>query len=175
MHRDTVIGIVGVVILVAAMVGVFSYERNQAAGLNGTGGELTTVSGPTLSETTAVGATSEQVLALNQTGMTNVTFTLTWSAANGVDTLQLVVVPPAGSGLNETQSEPESDGSISFTVPVPNTGADGQLGVGDWQVSVAFVSAETNLPQQPPVGVPGTTDEQVAWELETSIQAYAAP
>lgn len=172
MHRDTVIGIVGVVILVAAMVGVFTYERNQAATGLSDGGTLATLAGPPLSETTDVGATTEEALTLNQTGMTNVTFTLDWTAENGANTMQLVIVPPAGSGLNETQSDAESDGSITLTIPLPNTDASGTAGVGEWQISVSFVSASSGLPQDPPVGVPGTTDESVSWQMETSIEAY---
>lgn len=176
MHRDTVIGIVGVVILVAAMVGVFTYERGQAAGLTGPDGTTpVTEAGPSLDGSVAVGATEDGTIQLNRTGMTNVTFTLKWTAANGVDTLRLSVAPSAQTQMTTgASSDAEDDGEITLTVAVPNTVANGAIGVGAWQVSVEFVSAATGLPAEPPVPPPGTTDAQVAWTLSTTIDALGA-
>lgn len=174
MHRDTVIGIVGVVILVAAMVGVFTYERSQAGDITGGDGlTQTTAAGPEATGTTAVGATADETIMLNQTGMTNVTFTLRWTAANGADTLRLTIAPSAGTGLTTgASSEPEDDGEITLTIPVNNTAATGTTGIGAWQVSVEFVSASTGLPQEPPIAPPGTTDASVDWTVGTQVQAY---
>jgi hypothetical protein len=181
MHRDTVIGIVGVVILVAAMVGVFTYERGQASSLAGDGGGATeNVTGPSETGTVALGATEDVVLSMNETGITNVTFTLTWTPGAGVDTLVLRVAPSNATGITDGfESDPENDGEITIVVPVNNTAADGQLGVGDWQVSVEFVSASPTTPVgpppvSPPVAPPGTTDTQVGFEVSTSIEAYAS-
>lgn len=173
MHRDTVIGIVGVVILVSAMVGVFTYERGQAAGISdGTGVGTMTLAGPSLDGTLAVGASADETITLNQTGMTNITFTLTWTATNGVDTMRLSVAPSAETLMTTgASSDAETDGEITLTIPVPNTLANGATGVGAWQVSVEFVSASTGLPAEPPVPPPGSTDAEVAWSLATSIDA----
>lgn len=175
MHRDTVIGIVGVVILVAAMVGVFTYERGQASNVIENGGAgLTNMTGPSTEGTTALGASTDATLEFNQTGMTNVTFTLRWTPTNGVDTLRISIAPSADTGLTSgASSEAENDGEIVLIVPVENTAAGGELGVGPWQVSVEFVSAATGLPVEPPVPPPNTTDSEVAWTVDTSVQTYA--
>lgn len=177
MHRDTVIGIVGVVILVAAMVGVFTYERSQAGSLPGEDdGAAANFTAPALSDTVQLGQTSEQLVTLNQTGMTNVTFTLTWTAgANSLDTLRLVVAPPNGTGA-PVESDPEEDGEITITVPVGNTDASGTLGVGDWQVVVEFVSARADTAVGPPPVDPGlpVTDESVDFNVDVSGTAHGA-
>jgi len=181
MHRDTVIGIVGVVILVAAMVGVFTYERGQASGMLGPGGGATeNVTGPSQTGTVAVGASEDVDLALDQTGMTNVTFTLRWTPGNGVDTLVLHVAPSNGTGLaTGYDSEPEDDGEITFTIPVNNTAADGTLGVGAWRATVDFVSSSPSTPigpppVSPPVAPPNTTDASVDFTVDTALEAYAS-
>ena len=175
MHRDTVIGIVGVVILVAAMIGVFTYERGQASELTD-GGSASTMNftAPAVGGNVAVGATSENVVTLNQTGITNVTFTLTWTAGqNSDDTFMIVVVPPNGTG-SPVESPAEADGEITVTVPVANTDSAGTLGVGDWQVSVQFVSAATSTPAGPPPVDPGlpTTDTAADFNVEIAGTAY---
>lgn len=175
MHRDTVIGIVGVVILVAAMVGVFTYERGQAGNLPDAGsGSTTNFTAPAESGTVALGATEDVDISLNQTGMTNVTFTLTWTATNGVDTLRLVVTPANDTGLTSGfESDAEDDGEITLTVPVPNTNAAGTTGVGNWRVSVEFVSADPDLPAPDPVPPPpGTTDTEVDFTIDIAGTAY---
>lgn len=174
MHRDTVIGLVGVLILVAAMVGVFSYEQSQAADVDGAL-ILQSVPGPSLEGTTAVGEVTGETVALNQTGMTNVTFTLRWTAGTGVDTLALAVVPPNGTTTEQVYETQGDTGELTVTVPVPNAARSGETGVGAWQVSVQFVSASTGLPTEPPVPVPNTTDSQVSWTLETSVQHWGDP
>lgn len=180
MNRDTVTGLVAAGVLVAAMVGVFFYERNVAI-QNGIGQDATGVgpasaSGPSLEGTTAVGASKDETLVINQTGLTNVTFTLRWTAGNGVDTMRLAIAPSQATGITTgAESEPETDGEITLTIPITNTAADGALGVGPWQVSVEFVSASTGLPAEPPVPPPGTTDTQVAWTVETTLQTLATP
>ncbi|HET6405579.1 MAG TPA: hypothetical protein VFH78_13120 [Candidatus Thermoplasmatota archaeon] len=179
MHRDTVIGIVGVVILVAAMVGVFTYERSQAGALpGGAGGEVGNFTLEAVTGTAAVGETEQQIVTFNQTGLTNVTFTLTWTpgAQTSMNTLELVVTMPDGTPF---EAAPENDGEITLTVPVNNTSSAGTAGVGDWQVSVRFVSAEVTTPvgqppAQPPVVPPNTTDQSVDFRVAIAGQAYGA-
>lgn len=182
MHRDTVIGIVGVVILVAAMVGVFTYERGQAANLiDDAVLTLANSTLPALEGNVALGATADETVTLNQTGITNVTFTLRWTPGAGVDTLRLNVAPSNATGLaTGASSEAENDGEITLTVPVNNTARDGVLGVGAWQISVEFVSAEVTTPivappTQPPVAPPGTTDSEVDYTVGTNVQGWVVP
>lgn len=176
MHRDTVIGIVGVVILVAAMVGVFTYERGVAANLLPAGGfTAAELAGPGLDGTTPAGGETAEVLSIAQTNMTKISFTLTWAnAQTSENTLQLVVAPASGTGLSEgVESEPESDGEITVELLVPNdepTSGPLALGVGDYEVTVRFVGATPPGPLSPaPLPV---TDSEVSWALATSLTAY---
>lgn len=175
MNRDTRIGVLGAFILITAMIGVFTYERSVALavgiGPEETGAATTTLAGPAISGTTPVGDHSEETLTIATAGLTNVTFTLTWTAENGRDTLQLVVTPP-GESAQATQSEPEDDGEIALRVPVANPAADGTLGTGDWRVTIAFLSASTGAPVEPPVAPPAGTDAQVDWALATTLEAW---
>lgn len=167
MHRDTVIGIVGVVILVAAMVGVFTYERSQASDLGGDDGTSTGNFTASLSGTSPLGEENAepQNMTVNITGITNMTFTLSWRPGQqtSVDTMRLVVVMPN----NMTQeSDPEDDGEITLTIPIP---ADADS-AGEWQIVAAFVQADAAAPVvgEPPVQPPGSTgrDTEVSWTLD---------
>lgn len=174
MQRDTVIGIVGVVILVAAMVGVFTYERGQASSLTGAGGVTQNLTGPPASGTVALGETDDKTIVINQTGLTNITFTLTWTPGQGTDTLKLVAAPGNDTGFTSGfESQAEDDGSITLVVPIGNTAQSGVIGVGSWQISVEFVSAAPGGigPVPPVVTPPGSTDTSVAYAVDTSLQA----
>lgn len=178
MNRDTVTGIVGAAILVVAMVGVFQYERTigaARAGLDDGDFSLTTLPGPSLSEATPLGQSTDSVVSVAQQNLTNVTFKLTWSGQS-TNTLSMAVQVPADMGGATYVSESESDGEIVITVPVPNAqpaaGAPTMLGVGDWQVSVAFESATSTTPTPlPPVG----QDESVTWSLAVTYEAWEQP
>lgn len=174
MHRDTVIGIVGVVILVAAMVGVFTYERGQAADLTGPGGTVANLTGPSDDGSVAVGSSTDVTMSINTTGLTNITFTLAWTPGNGVDTLKLSAAPGNDTGLTTGfESSEESDGEITLTIPLNNTATDGKVGTGAWQLTVTFVSASPGgpLPVSPPVAPPGSTDSAVDFTVESALQA----
>lgn len=179
MHRDTVIGIVGVLILVAAMIGVFSYERNQAAqGGDISGFVLANLTGPSLDGDVALGAEDAQTLTINQTNLTRIVFTLTWTpGATSTDTLQLIVAPANGTGLqNGTESAAESDGEITVELLVPNEAPVSgplALGAGDYQVTVRFVSATLSGAPTTPVPPPAGVDQNVAYRVETALTAYA--
>lgn len=176
MHRDTVIGIVGVVILVAAMVGVFTYERSQASDLVGDDGAGAGNFTASLSGTSPLGEdqAEPQTMIVNQSGLTNLTFTLTWSpgAATSVDTMKLVVVMPNNMSH---ESDAENDGEITLSVEVP----EGTDSAGNWTVVAAFVSADVTTPAgqppvNPPVVPPGSTDDSVSWTVDAT-GASAAP
>lgn len=178
MHRDTVIGIVGVLILVAAMVGVFTYERGQAANLLGDGTlALANLTGPSLEGTANVGAEATDTLTIAQTNLTKITFTLTWSAGQtSENTVELMIAPANGTGLTEgVTGGPESDGEITVELLVPNaepTAGPLATGVGDYEVTVRFVGASVaGAPGQVPGGTP-LTDGSLTWNLETTLTAY---
>lgn len=178
MHRDTVTGLVAAGVLVAAMVGVFFYERGVAIregiGQDAAGDAPSSLAGPSVIGTTAAGASTAKTIVVNQTGLTNLTFTLRWTATAGVDTMRLAVAPSQATGVTTgKESEAESDGEIVLTLPIGNAAADGALGVGPWEVTVDFVSARTGLPAEPPVPPPGTTDTNVDWSVETTMETVA--
>lgn len=169
MNKDTWIGIVGCFILVAAMVGVFTYERANAQAAGTGPGTVTELAGPTISDTVALGDTKTSLAEFNATSARNVTFTLMWSATNGRDTLKLSVAPPTGSGIMEGGVSPEEDdGEITLTVQIPEDASP----QGAWEVKVEFVRAQPDpLPGgvPPPSPVPAQTDASVAFTVETTL------
>lgn len=170
MNRDTLIGIVGCAVLVGAMVGVFWSERTTAlaAGAGPGDGRVTGIAGPALEGAVAIGETKTELAQIDAATARNLTFTLTWSATNGRDTLKLTIAPPTGSGIPEGgMSEEEDDGEITVTVRVP----EGASAAGQWEVKVQFVSAEPDaLPGgiPPPDPLPAETDASVDYTVETS-------
>lgn len=172
MNKDTLIGIVGAAVLVAAMVGVFQYEQAIAAGAPGPADwALATAAGPGVAGATDLGAVSEEIVNVTRLNLTEVAFTLTWTAQNGADTLTLTVVPPEGVA-SEPLTVSGDSGTLELKVPVPNekpTGAARTLGAGEWQVSVQFTSASGLAPQSP---VPVAADASVSWSLATSLTGY---
>lgn len=176
MNRDTITGIIGAVILVTAMVGVFQYERGRASDVVGAGGSFVnaTLAGPTLSDATPLGEATEANVTITQLNLTRVAFALSWTASNGRDTLVLHVTPPEGSGLDPVQSDPSDSGTIEVAVDVPNAspaaGGASAVGTGDWQVVVEYVSGSglSPVPGVPPV----QPDETVSWSLATTLTAW---
>lgn len=196
MNKDTLIGIVGSVLLVAAMIGVFTYERSQGAALAGNYAVEWTIAestGPSAQAATPLGETRETTLDVTQTNLTEVALVVTWTAGQGRDTLRVTVTPPEGSGLNATENPVEGDsGEVRVVFPVPNPapaassafGADEQeanarlaqsyapaLGTGTWTIAVEFVSAEGVLPVP---GAPVGSDTEVQWTA-TAAQKHHAP
>jgi hypothetical protein len=169
MNRDTLTGLVGALVLIAAMLGVFFYERGVAedAGIGAPGDADATpgFSAITLRGTATLGEVDTQIANVTATTPTSVTFHLAWTATNGADTLQLTVAPPTGSGITEGgASEPSDTGEISLTVEVP----EGASPAGGWEVKVEFVSARPDpLPGgiPPPTPPPGSTDATVAYTI----------
>lgn len=167
MNKDTLVGIVGSALLVAAMVVVFAYERANAAEVRDNGEGLTpSIGQASLTGTVNVGSSDTKTSDITAVGATNVTFMLTWTASQGTDTLRLAVTPPAGSDITARTSQAEDDGSITVTVPVP---AD-YAAQGNWTLKVDFVSAEPDtLPGgvTPPVG--GMTDSSVSYTISVAF------
>lgn len=177
MNRDTLTGVVGALVLVGAMVGVFLYERANAAeaGIgNPSDSPLplvnATAPGPSTTGVAALGGDTTKVLPISQGNLTRVAFTVTWTATNGKNTLQVRVEPPAGAGP-AVESEAEDDGSLEVAVTLPsNLTAPHQAGTGDWKVTVAYLRGTGLVPAAPQ---PLQPDPSVQWNLATEL-AYAA-
>lgn len=192
LNKDTVIGIVGSIVLVAAMIGVFTYERSQAnAGAFAVTWESVQSDGPTAEGSTPLQQSTETTVDITQTNLTSVDFTVAWTPTQGTDTLRVTVTPPEGSGLNATDPVEGDSGSITVTVPIPNevptveraSGADesdatarlagthaSTLGTGTWTITVEFVSATGVVPVP---GAPVGSDTEVAWTAASSLTHYA--
>lgn len=193
LNKDTVIGIVGSIVLVAAMIGVFTYERSQAnAGAFAVTWESVQSDGPSAEGSTPLQQSTETTVDIAQTNLTSVDFTVSWTPTQGTDTLRVTVTPPEGSGLNATEPVEGDSGTITVSVPVPNAlptvdraaGADesdatarlaqsyaSPVGTGTWTITVEFVSASgvIPVPGAPPVG----SDTEVAWTAASSLTHYA--
>lgn len=162
MNKDTVIGIVGSVILVTAMVVVFVYERNNVQATPDVATPPTThVAVASLSGSVAVSKSDSKMDNITAVGSTDIKFHLTWTATNGKDTLKLTVAPPKGN-LTAASSTPTDSGDVTVTVHVPA----GTVVRGDWTVQVDFTTATpAPLPGgiQPPAG--GMTDSTVSYTV----------
>lgn len=168
MNKDTLIGIVGSVLLVAAMVIVFAYERaNAEVASDGDDDLVASIAQASLGGSVAVGASDTKTNNITAVGPSNLTFTLTWTASQGSDTLRLTVTAPSGStGISAMTSPAEDDGSITVKVPIP---AD-YAGQGLWSVKVDFTQATPDsLPGgvSPPVG--GMTDSSVSYTVAVAF------
>lgn len=171
MKKDTVIGLVGVIVLVAAMVGVFRFEQGQVAGL--TTASAFSLANETLdavSGTVAVGATESHLVNVTQANVTRVSFTVTWTPGQGsTDLVNVTVRPPEGM---EAGGQQESDsGSVTVTVDVPNgrpAGAPLTLGMAEWKVDVKFVSSQGPAP----AGLPVLADTSLSYALETVVTSW---
>lgn len=162
------VGVVGSSLLVAAMVVVFVYERANAEVLDEEDELTAAIAQASLSGTVGVGLSDTKTDNITAVGPSNVTFTLTWSAEQGTDTLKLTVTPPSGSGMGMVASVAEDDGSITVRVTVP----DGYAAQGNWTVKVDFLSAEPDtLPGgvSPPAG--GMTDDSVGYKVAVAFAA----
>lgn len=181
MNKDTVVGILGAVILVAAMVGIFYYEGTQAPSGVATGpttpgappggsANLTVSDGPRLASdgSQPAGATVTKNVTINQTGVRRVEFTLTWTddasqPPGGPDTLKLTVTPPSGAGAG-AKSDERNTGSIALTFENLTAAASGQ-----WMVSVQVTSTgDPATPVPPPVPLP-VSDTGNSWAVATKV------
>lgn len=160
------VGIVGSSLLVAAMVVVFVYERANAQGLEDDEDLAASIAQSTLSGTVNVGSSDTKTDNITAVGPSNVTFTLTWTASQGSDTLRLTVTPPSGSGLAPMTSTAEDDGSISLRITV-HAEHESQ---GLWSVKVDFTAATADpLPGGIPPPAGGMTDSSVSYSVAVAF------
>ena len=165
MNRDTAVGIAGAVLLVAAMVVVFAYERDNAQA-SSAAPVAAHLANAKLTGSVARGASDSKTDHIAQAGPANVTFHLTWTATNGKDTLTITATPPPGSGLKAATSQATDSGSASVTVPIPAN----QASDGNWTIEVDFAQATpAPLPGgvSPPVG--GMTDASASYTVDVKV------
>ncbi|HWG92107.1 MAG TPA: hypothetical protein VNZ52_14755 [Candidatus Thermoplasmatota archaeon] len=196
MKRDTVVGIVGAVILLGALVGILYVQAASApkdliytVAWTSQGGALAPVEG-TLTD----GDTLTERVPVEVANLTEVTFTLTWTdnENSAPDSFTLTVTTPSGRQLPATS---RTDGTITVTAtaadlnPSPTTGqvaakdeAEAQrklaqqhtstLGQGEWTVAITL-DARDNVPATP-VGVPVVPrDTGNAFTLNVAYKTYA--
>lgn len=190
MNKDTVVGILGAVILVAAMVAIFYYEGTQVpggtGGAGGTGGgaggnalyRTSTAAGPTAS-----GQNTEEVTVdITQANVTAINFTLTWTddvAQSDPDTFRVTVTGPTGTTYEGTAEGSDGGEGVVVrispinSVPAAANAAPATLGQGTWTVSVELVGAgQVGGAPAPPVPIPGVTDTGNAWDLATDVETF---
>ncbi len=170
-NRDTWTGIAGALILLAAMAGVFLYERGQfhEYEVSWSASEAGTM---TETGTLAEGDTATFTLVVPEGAgiVANVRASLTWTDNDGEpDTFSLALAPP---GESASESDTSQRGSIAISVPVNDQPAtttaaarsaeDAQEqtaqapteeGIGPWEVTVTLVSAPGEM-------LPGGTEVQ---------------
>lgn len=188
MNKDTVVGILGAVILVAAMVGIFYYEGTQAPGAVGGGGpggaggaggafRTANATGPGDSGQLAAGASEDLSVNITRANLTAVEFRLEWTdeniPQNTPDEFRLAVTSPGGVTLEATGAQ--SPVTVRFSplneVPTGAAAAPGTVGTGTWRVTVELVSVGQPgglpLPGQVPV-----SDQGNAWTLASALSYY---
>lgn len=197
MDKDTVVGIVGAVILIAAMVGVFYYEGTNEA-VTGTGGSGWTVTwptattgGPSANGQTNEGQTSSQKVMIDASNLTKVEFTLTWTDDVGsADEFILKVTPPGGGAAKEASG---SASPLTVTIDgcngVPSEDdvggsdeADAQSRLarthttsgcsGEYAVDITLTTAGDA--RDPTGTIVITNDGGNAWTLGTRLTSYSS-
>ncbi|HVL49639.1 MAG TPA: hypothetical protein VM889_13875 [Candidatus Thermoplasmatota archaeon] len=192
MNKDTIVGVVGAVILVIAMIGVFKYEGDQAG--SATGGRnafdvawsTTDKAGPSADGSVNLKGSADGALKVAEANVTKATFALTWTATNGKDKLKLTVTSPSG----EAKTAESDTGTVNVAFDVaplpPATTARGddanaakkglapQAGanaaVGEWKLKVEFLDA-TGIqlhPAQPPI----QQDQKVSWKVSSLLTVW---
>ncbi|MHB8605144.1 MAG: hypothetical protein ACYDCK_07775 [Thermoplasmatota archaeon] len=191
------LGVIGAVVLLAAMVGVFWYEGSGGASTIGSKSFAVSWAsadnpGPSGKGTSNLGASGEAQVNVSTPNLTRLAFTVTWAATNGKDTVKVTITPPAGVPGGNRTFGPASSGraDIAFDLPttLPATStifADTEslalarlapthtatLGEGAWKVVVAFTDASGVDPL--PMGPPLQQDQTVAWDVKSVASVYA--
>lgn len=189
MKRDMVVGIVGTVILVAAMVGVFRYEAARGGGQSWTVTWSTgTEAGPEESGETQAGVTTPVELEIAAPNVTSIEFLLEWTDDVGApDEFEVIVTSPTG----ENRTAKGSGGTLSVVfediTPMPGEirllaaseaeaasrvarDATTHAADGVWNVGVRLASAPGVV--APAGGVEVQPDGQNAWTLQAKLTTY---
>lgn len=199
LNRDTLVGIVGAAILVAAMAGIFWYEGTRGAGTTGSfrfDVEWATAAenGPQTSGNLAEGESTDETVAIEREGLASVDFVLVWTDSVGTgDTFKVTVTSPTGEtktaeATNDGGAEGEAKVTFTGLNPAPSatsvagddeedakrrltegTGMTG--GVGDWMVTIELVQAGDQSAPVPQLP-PVTEDPGNDWKLKTVLTVH---
>lgn len=196
MKKDLVIGIVGTLILLTAMVGVFRYEAAQRGASFDVTWEPRAIEAAAIDGGTNEGESTVQSVNVTQANLTAIEFILEWTdnqANTGPDEFTLTVMSPTG----ETRSASGDAGRVSVVfegiAPTPpemrllasdESAARAQAlrqysstaGMGAWNVTVTLVQAgDATTPAGPaPVPVPQLQDGANDWTLRPILTAFEA-
>lgn len=191
MKKDLVIGIIGTVILLAAMVGVFRYEAAQRGDAYEVSWTTRDVSLAPLDGGTNEGETTAASVNVTELNVTAVEFVLEWQddATTQPDSFNVTVTSPEGV----TRSATASNGVLSvkfenLTRPPPTvslTGASAEavqaqaardyaarVGLGEWRVNVTLESAGDSPAGAVPVSQ--LQDSANAWTLTSKLTVFEA-
>lgn len=193
MNKDMVVGIVGTVILVAAMIGVFRYEQARGGGQSWivTWTEATGP-GPTVEGTTQAGATSADEITVDATNLTRITFRLVWTdtqnqGQGAPDTFNFTIGGPEGQNASIEGSTSPLEVTLDRLSPMPAeirllAASQGEAeariardatttnGQGIWSVFVNLVAAPGL--RSPAGGVEVQADGENAWTVETDLATF---
>jgi hypothetical protein len=193
MNKDTVVGILGAVILVAAMVAIFYYEGTQAPAGTATGGGGNLPPGTTFRETSAAGPSAsgnaqggtpaEGDIMVNATNVTAIEFTLTWiddvpdpTTASGNDEFSVTITTPDNRSLPAVTS---NNGTATVLVRplcgVPNgtiPAGPCMTGTGRYHYSVEVTPQGAAAPVPAPVPLPGVADGGNDFSIASRVSTY---
>lgn len=193
MKKDLVIGIVGTLILLTAMVGVFRYEASQRGASFDVSWETRSLEAAALEGGTNEGETTAETVTLDHLNLTTVEFVLSWTdetANTAPDEFNVTVTSPEGV----TRSATASNGALVVTFenisrpppPVRLLGGDQdavaaqaardyatRVGTGVWHVNVTLVNAG-DYAADGTVPVPQLQDNANAWTLTPRLTVFEA-
>lgn len=189
MKKDVVVGIVGTVILVAAMVGVFKYEASRGGGQSWrvTWADAE-VPGPDAQGTTQVGGTTVAELNVSTANVTRITFTLKWTDDVGApDAFNLTIAGPDGTMWSNEGDTGEVSVTVEGLAPSPaeirllaasqqeaeaRVARDATTHAADgvWGATVKLVRAPGLV--APAGGVEVQPDGKNAWTLTATLTTY---
>lgn len=189
LKRDLIIGIVGAVILIAAMVGVFRYEAARAGTAFDYDWRVEAGPGPQLSGETAEGSRSDVTMDVEQPHLASLTFVLSWVDDIGEpDEFRFTVITPEGDSQTIQGSSGRLEVTFDELAPQPLPGrilaadetaarerVEGQLpsaGLGTWSFRIELLQAGDET--APIAGLPPITEDTGnTWKLETQQGVYA--
>lgn len=192
-RKDLAIGLVGTLILLAAMVGVFRFEAAQAGDAYRVSWPTATAAGPGDEGRSTEGQETAVDLNFTSVNITRIEFVLSWEddvAESEPDTFTLRVVAPNGTAY---EAEAASGGELVIDAAglalVPQeirvNGASKErverdlvtryandAATGIWQVTVTMVEAGGT--SGPAGGLPLPQDDGNDWTLTTRVTTYSA-
>jgi hypothetical protein len=194
MKKDLVIGIVGTLILLTAMVGVFRYEAAQQGSSFDVTWASRSVDGAPQEDVAAEGTPLAASVNVTQANLTRVEFVLEWTdddANTAPDRFNLTVTSPTG----ESRSASADSGSISLVFegiasappPARLLGSDeaaaraqalrqyaSAAGTGAWNVTITLEDAGDVAAPAGQVPVPQLQDVGNTWTLRPVFTFFEA-